>query len=110
MDFPHFQAELIDPAVKGTLNVLRSCAKVPSIRRVIITSSLKAVVFTGKPLTDDVVVYETWFSDPVFCETSKVCKCVIKLLLFIYLLPFFHGLLIVVRFSSDMVCTFQDIR
>ncbi|XP_057978579.1 phenylacetaldehyde reductase-like isoform X2 [Malania oleifera] len=27
------QAELIDPALKGTINVLRSCAKVPSIKR-----------------------------------------------------------------------------
>ena len=66
---------MIDPAVKGTLNVLRSCAKVPSIKRVIITSSLAAVVFTGKPLADDVLVDETWFSDPVICEESKVCKC-----------------------------------
>ncbi|CAN6483297.1 unnamed protein product [Victoria cruziana] len=36
------QAELIDPAVKGTLNVLQSCAKSPSIRRVIVTSSMAA--------------------------------------------------------------------
>ncbi|XVE90418.1 hypothetical protein DITRI_Ditri20bG0076400 [Diplodiscus trichospermus] len=47
------QAELIDPAVKGTLNVLGSCAKVPSIKRVIITSSLAAVMFAGKPLADN---------------------------------------------------------
>ena len=75
MDCPHFQAELIDPAVKGTLNVLRSCAKVPSIKRVIITSSIAAVMFTGQPLAPDVVVDETWFSDPVVCEKSKVCEC-----------------------------------
>ncbi|KAK8593817.1 hypothetical protein V6N13_042613 [Hibiscus sabdariffa] len=65
------QVEMIEPAVKGTLNVLRSCAKVPSIRRVIITSSLAAVVLAGKPLADDVVVDETWFSDPVICEKFK---------------------------------------
>lgn len=58
--------------MKGTLNVLGSCAKVPSIRRVIITSSLAAVMLTGKPLADDVVVDETWFSDPVVCEKLKV--------------------------------------
>ncbi|XP_074335243.1 phenylacetaldehyde reductase-like isoform X1 [Apium graveolens] len=29
------QEELIEPAVKGTLNVLQSCAKVPSIKRVL---------------------------------------------------------------------------
>ncbi|XP_022742999.1 cinnamoyl-CoA reductase 1-like isoform X2 [Durio zibethinus] len=66
------QAEMIDPAVKGTLNVLRSCAKVPSIKRVVITSSLAAVVFNGRPLGPDVVVDETWFSDPTFCEKSKL--------------------------------------
>ncbi|KAL5760422.1 hypothetical protein ACOSQ2_019260 [Xanthoceras sorbifolium] len=62
----------IDPALKGTLNVLRSCAKVPSIRPVILTSSMAAVSFNGKPLSPDVTVDETWFSDPAFCEKSKV--------------------------------------
>ncbi|KAG8497207.1 hypothetical protein CXB51_008462 [Gossypium anomalum] len=66
------EAELVEPAVKGTLNVLGSCAKVPSIKRVIITSSLAAVMLTGKPLADDVVVDEKWFSDPVVCEKLKV--------------------------------------
>ncbi|XVF06860.1 hypothetical protein REPUB_Repub06bG0087500 [Reevesia pubescens] len=66
------QAEMIDPALKGTLNVLRSCAKVPSIKRVVITSSIAAVVFNGRPLGPDVVVDETWFSDPTFCEKSKL--------------------------------------
>nr|AXM90737.1 dihydroflavonol 4-reductase [Mangifera indica] len=65
------QAELIDPAVKGTLNVLRSCAKVESVKRVVITSSLTSVIFNGKPLNPDVVVDETWFSDPTFCKESK---------------------------------------
>ncbi|OMO51097.1 NAD-dependent epimerase/dehydratase [Corchorus olitorius] len=65
-------AELIDPAVKGTLNVLRSCAKVASIKRVIITSSLGAVLFTGKPVADDDIADETWFSDPDFCQKSKL--------------------------------------
>ncbi|KAJ0039276.1 hypothetical protein Pint_23923 [Pistacia integerrima] len=42
------QAELIDPAVKGTLNVLN-----------------------GTPLNPDVVVDETWFSNPALCKESK---------------------------------------
>lgn len=67
------QVELIDPALKGTLNVLRSCVKVPSIKRVIITSSMAAVAFNGKPVAPDVVIDESWFSDPAFCEKSKVC-------------------------------------
>ncbi|XP_043814340.1 phenylacetaldehyde reductase [Manihot esculenta] len=65
------QAELIDPAVKGTLNVLRSCTKVPSLKRVIITSSMASVMFDGKPLIPDVVIDEIWFSDPTYCESIK---------------------------------------
>ncbi|KAJ0037736.1 hypothetical protein Pint_23949 [Pistacia integerrima] len=69
------QAELIDPAVKGTLNVLRSCLKVQSVKRVVVTSSIASVLFNGKPLNPDVVVDETWFSDPAICRESNVCKC-----------------------------------
>ncbi|GAB2300167.1 hypothetical protein Dimus_034206 [Dionaea muscipula] len=66
------QAELIDPAVLGTLNVLKSCARAASIRRVIVTSSTAAVPYNGKPLNNEVIVDETWFSDPSFCEKSKL--------------------------------------
>ena len=69
-----YQVELIDPALKGTINVLRSCAKNASLKRVVLTSSITAVIFSGKPLTPDVVVDESWISDHVFCETSKVCR------------------------------------
>lgn len=65
------QTELIDPAVKGTLNVLRSCKKVPSIKRVVITSSMASVMFNSNALSSDVIVDETWYSDPVFCEETK---------------------------------------
>ncbi|XP_031273711.1 cinnamoyl-CoA reductase 1-like [Pistacia vera] len=65
------QSELIDPALKGTLTVLRSSAKVKSVKRVVITSSMATVAFNGKPLTPDLVVDETWFSDPAFCKESK---------------------------------------
>ncbi|KAJ0094373.1 hypothetical protein Patl1_17144 [Pistacia atlantica] len=51
------QAELIDPAVKGTLNVLRSCAKVQSVKRVVVTSSIASILFNGNPLTPDVNWY-----------------------------------------------------
>ncbi|KAM4072866.1 hypothetical protein ACB094_11G172000 [Castanea mollissima] len=66
------QAELIDPAVKGTLNVLKSCSKFSSIKRVIVTSSIAAIMCGRKPLTPDVILDETWFSDPVTCEESKL--------------------------------------
>nr|AKH45461.1 cinnamyl-alcohol dehydrogenase [Sinopodophyllum hexandrum] len=65
------QAELLDPAVKGTLNVLGSCAKAPLVERVIVTSSIAAVSFNGKPRNPDVVVDETWFSTPEYCRESK---------------------------------------
>ena len=58
--------------MKGTLNVLSSCAKFKSIRRVVLTSTAGANVFSGKPLTPDVVVDETWFSDPNICKELEV--------------------------------------
>ncbi|KAM5552185.1 hypothetical protein ABKV19_026851 [Rosa sericea] len=74
------QAELIDPALKGTLNVLRSCANTPSVKRVVVTSSIVSVMFNGKPLSPDVTVDETWFSDQTFCEKTKLWYPVSKIL------------------------------
>ncbi|XP_059430932.1 phenylacetaldehyde reductase-like [Corylus avellana] len=65
------QAELLEPAVKGTLNVLNSCAKSPSVKRVVLTSSVAAVSFNERPQTPDVVVDETWFSDPEFAKKEQ---------------------------------------
>ncbi|KAK9913042.1 hypothetical protein M0R45_036868 [Rubus argutus] len=59
------------PAVKGTLNVLKSCARYPTVKRVVLTSSMAAVLCNGRPLTSNVVVDETWFSDPLVCEEIK---------------------------------------
>ncbi|XP_041999145.1 phenylacetaldehyde reductase-like [Salvia splendens] len=66
------QAELIDPAVKGTLNVLGSCAKVPSVKRIVLTSSIAAVAYNGKPLIPEAVVDETWWSSPEYCEQMQL--------------------------------------
>ncbi|OMO79579.1 NAD-dependent epimerase/dehydratase [Corchorus olitorius] len=74
------QAEIIEPAVKGTLNVLKSCAKAASVKRVVFTSSLAAVLCNGKPLTPDVLVDETWFSDAHFCHQNKLWYIVSKTL------------------------------
>ncbi|KAI7742779.1 hypothetical protein M8C21_018511 [Ambrosia artemisiifolia] len=65
------QAELIDPALKGTLNVLGSCSKASSVKRVVVTSSMAAVAYNARPRNPDVVVDETWFSDPDLCKESK---------------------------------------
>ncbi|KAJ1379948.1 hypothetical protein SESBI_46432 [Sesbania bispinosa] len=66
------QAELIDPAVKGTLNVVKSCAKSPSVKRVVLTSSIAAVLYNGKPRTPEVVVDETWFSNLDFLREQEM--------------------------------------
>lgn len=58
--------------MKGTLNVLSSCSKVPSISRVVLTSSVVALMYSGSPLTPEVVVDENWFSDQAFCKETKV--------------------------------------
>ena len=57
--------------MKGTLNVLASCKKF-SVKRVVVTSSLAAVVYNDKPKNPDVVVDETWFSDPEVCKRDEV--------------------------------------
>ncbi|KAM0048112.1 putative cinnamyl-alcohol dehydrogenase [Helianthus debilis subsp. tardiflorus] len=64
--------ELLDPAVKGTLNVLKSSAKVESVKRVVLTSSVATVMYGVKLPESGGVVDETWFSDPVVCEQSKL--------------------------------------
>ena len=48
------QEMLIDPAVKGTLNVLKSCAEVESVKRVVLTSSQVAVCVDPQESQDHV--------------------------------------------------------
>ncbi|KAJ4915001.1 NAD(P)-binding Rossmann-fold superfamily protein [Raphanus sativus] len=65
------QTELIDPAVKGTINVLNTCKKTSSVKRVILTSSTVAVLIRQPPLGPNDVVDETFFSDPNYCMETK---------------------------------------
>ncbi|KAK4278715.1 hypothetical protein QN277_016523 [Acacia crassicarpa] len=74
------QTELIDPAVKGTLNLLKSCAKLPSLKRVVLTSSMAAVLSNGQPRSPEVIVDETWFSKPDFCREVKLWYALSKTL------------------------------
>ena len=76
-----FQAELIEPALKGTLNVLQSCAKSASVKRVILTSSISSVVFDTRPKNPGVIVDETWFSNPDLCRESKVSTFTLKVII-----------------------------
>lgn len=66
------QTQLIDPAVKGTLNVVKSCAKSPSVKRVVVTSSIATALYNGAPRTPEVVVDETWFSNSDFLWEQKM--------------------------------------
>ncbi len=52
------QTELVDPAVNGTLNVLKACAKSSSVKRVVLTSSLAAI--TDEPNSDKVFSESDW--------------------------------------------------
>ena len=60
--------------MKGTLNVLNSCVKFPSVKQVVVTFSMAAVLNDKKARTPDVFVDETWFSDPDVCKEAKVCR------------------------------------
>jgi dihydroflavonol-4-reductase len=52
------QRDLVDPAVQGTLNVLRACARAPSVRRVVVTSSMAAV--TDEPDKSVLLTEANW--------------------------------------------------
>lgn len=52
------QTELVDPALQGTTNVLRSCAKSSSVKRVVLTSSLAAI--TDEPDPEKVFSERDW--------------------------------------------------
>jgi dihydroflavonol-4-reductase len=49
MTFDDAQKDLVDPAVKGTTNVLHTCARTPDLRRVVLTSSVAAITDSPKP-------------------------------------------------------------
>ena len=71
------QEMIIKPAVDGTLSVLRACAEVGGIKRVVITSSIAAVSsgihgIPGKPA--DYVYTEDDWSDESSCSPYEVSK------------------------------------
>ncbi|KAK3222527.1 hypothetical protein Dsin_009552 [Dipteronia sinensis] len=63
----NIQKTLIDPCIKGTLNVLSSCSKAKSVKRVVLTSSCSSIryrhdVQLGSPLN------ESHWTDPDYCK------------------------------------------
>lgn len=65
------KTEILDPAVNGTLNVLRSCKKNPHLKRVILTSSSSAVR-VKLDIDSSVPLDETSWSSEELCETLQV--------------------------------------
>ncbi len=58
MDVEDPQRDLVDPAVQGTLEVLRSAARAGSVKRVVLTSSMAAI--SDEPVDDHVFTEEDW--------------------------------------------------
>ncbi|RWV81549.1 hypothetical protein GW17_00057016, partial [Ensete ventricosum] len=65
------QAEILDPAVTGTLNVLRSCKKNPALRRVVLTSSSSAIR-VRENVNPRLPLDETSWSSVELCQMFQV--------------------------------------
>lgn len=64
------QVELVEPAVNGTLNVLKACSEA-KVGRVVVVSSVAAVLM--KPnWPKDQVIDETCWSDKEYCRETNV--------------------------------------
>ncbi|CAA7409474.1 unnamed protein product [Spirodela intermedia] len=75
------KGEILDPAIKGTLNVLRSCKKNPSLRRVVLTSSSSAVrVRPREDFDPSVPLNETSWSSVDLCQRLQIWYPLAKVL------------------------------
>ncbi len=72
------QTELIEPALNGTLNVLRAAAKAPSVQRVIFTSSLAAIVplvpTAGKVYNEDDWNLQSTISEAPYHHSKRLAE------------------------------------
>ncbi|XP_030506213.2 cinnamoyl-CoA reductase 1 [Cannabis sativa] len=75
---PNPEVELIEPAVNGTLNVLKACAEA-KIERVIYVSSSAAVALNPN-WPKDQVMDETCWSDKDYCKRTENWYCLSKTL------------------------------
>lgn len=73
--FPYLcsvQVEVLEPAVKGTLNVLKACVEA-KVNRVVFVSSAAAVGLNPR-WPKDQIMDETCWSDKEYCRTTKVVE------------------------------------
>ena len=68
--FVDTQNDMIKPAIQGVLNVLKSCAKAKTVKRVVLTSSAAAVSINTLNGTGLVLTEEDW-TDTEFLSTKK---------------------------------------
>uniref|UniRef100_A0A7N0TBQ4 NAD-dependent epimerase/dehydratase domain-containing protein n=1 Tax=Kalanchoe fedtschenkoi TaxID=63787 RepID=A0A7N0TBQ4_KALFE len=65
----NIKANLIDPCIDGTLNVLKSCSKAASVKRVVLTSSCSAVRYREQQMSP---LDETHWSDADYCKRHNL--------------------------------------
>ena len=64
---------MLNSAINGTLNVLRSCKKNPFLKRVVLTSSSSTVRIKDEAdLPPNVLLDETSWSSIEYCESLQV--------------------------------------
>lgn len=71
------QVEVVEPALKGTLNVLKASSE-SKVRRVVIVSSVVAVV-VNPDWPKDQVMDESCWSDKEYCRTTNVRNSIFNL-------------------------------
>lgn len=70
-----FQNEVIKPAIDGMMNVLKSCAKAGTVRRVVFTSSAGTTCVHARRKEE---YDENSWSDVEFCRAKKMTGWVIN--------------------------------
>lgn len=73
---PNPQVEVIEPAVKGTANVLEACLEA-KVERVVFVSSVAAIQMIPN-LPQDKVIDESYWSDKDYCRETQNWYCLSK--------------------------------